>query len=201
MSWILISLASFVLGIGTARWLAYTVKKNDLTDARISIMIPAKLKHLVPEWVDSADSTIVGDMVILSAAKKYGCNAFFYPRLGENFPLVCVLDEDANGSPDSVSVYGLNGRHVVVNDLDGNETLDSSVYVTGPDVDATHYMDGNMDGEYDQRFGPGKRFSVRIDGNWRDVVIENGKQFVNIGEKLTEIEKVQGIWGKKNSSD
>lgn len=191
--WCALSLASFIVGFVAALAI---VRTNDgqARNASKSNVVPAELQDFAPEWMQSVDAETVGPLTVVTGGKKYGCNAIIYPHASHHYPSVFYVDEDADGVPDSVSVYGLRGEHFMMEDLDGDGTLDSCVYVTESGIEATHFMDGNLDGQYEQRFGPGKRFSVLMDAQWRDVTTKDGKSRVQIGEQWREIEQADGVW-------
>ena len=67
-------------------------------------------------------------------------------------------------------------------------------YSTGFDDDSITYRDGNMDGQFDYRFGPGRRSEILVSGQWRQYVQEGDTRYVELDGVRTALRQVDGVW-------
>ncbi|TWU19078.1 hypothetical protein Poly21_12490 [Allorhodopirellula heiligendammensis] len=192
LSHLVVSLVCFALGIATASVFSSgrTVSQENKTFAS---SIPVSLQEVLPAWMKSAESSVVGDFALVTA-KEHSSDALCYPRSRTHRPLVLFSHDADQDAVDTVSVFGKDGRHLTVIDEDGDGTLDSYVYVTGTGLDSIHFVDSDMDGRYDHRMGPGKDYAVHIAGEWRELTRREGKPHVEMNGEMRELEQVDQIW-------
>jgi hypothetical protein len=152
-----------------------------------------ELRDLLPadEWKRNAIGRNVGRFTVIAATGSRA-SAEISPARPNQWPGVIFDDENSDGLVDSVHVADASHRTFSFDVADGrfkgyNYTDDLFA------KDAISFRDGDMDGQFDFRVGPGRKSAVMIDSVWRDVIEEGGKRYVDLNGARTPIELVGGV--------
>ncbi|MCH7750589.1 MAG: hypothetical protein IH898_00315 [Planctomycetes bacterium] len=154
---------------------------------------PASKSDLAPDWMKDAYARTLGHFVLFSSADSSKTSAWIYPS-SARFPSVTFLDDDYDGCVDNIQVLDSSGRCFYINDSDGDGEFDSWRYAPEIASDIMFFSDGDMDGHYDYRIGPGDERAVKIDFQWYDLVFRDGTSYLDINGILTEVKQVDNLW-------
>ncbi|HEX5105934.1 MAG TPA: hypothetical protein VFV87_19080 [Pirellulaceae bacterium] len=184
----------FVLGFGTA-WVIWSVTNyRALSPRDYTQNWPEELREDAPEWMKSARGRRVGLFTILAADDPQRASAQVYPSQPDRNPSVAYEDTDADGRADSLLVTDSNRRTFSFAIADGKFTS----YEYSPDVmasDSITFVDHDLHGGFDLRFGPGGKHAMSVDSRWYELIPTGGhKGYVNINGKQVPAEHVNGAW-------
>lgn len=193
----MVGIVCFAVGLVTASAFFYG-STAALLQRKFIDDVPESLRAMMPDSLKFAKYTAVGAFVFITS-KGHPFDASCYPQSKTHQPVVLFSSDGDQDAVRTVSIHGKDGRHLVATDADGDGTLDSYVYVTGLGLDAIHFIDSDMDGQYDHRMGPGMDYAVPIDGQWRDVIRDEGSSYVEIDGEIRELEQVNNIWQLQSS--
>ena len=151
---------------------------------------PSGLREVAGEhWLKRARGVDLGTFVVYVAAESSQAAALIHPKPLQ-YPQVYYVDEDANGYIDSLMAYDSSQRSINLSDEDADGSFNSFIYST----DTNSFVDVDLDGQYDHRYGPGRQHAVFIDSQWHDVMAEGQKLYVMLNGKRTELRIDNGIW-------
>ena len=138
----------------------------------------------------------MGHFTIIAANDPQKASAYVYPvQHHHGNPGVMYEDTDSDGRVDSLFVCDAKRRTFEFVVADGS----FQSYNFSPDInakDSVSFFDYNMDGCFDFRFGPGKRFALMVDFQWRDLFPEgDSKGYVELVDGTrVPAEYVNGMW-------
>jgi hypothetical protein len=184
----------FVLGfiVSWAVWSAITFSRGRSQDYTQSL--PAELRELLPgdDWRKKAIGRRVGRFIVI-AAPGSKASADISTAKPNQFPGVIFDDEDSDGIVDSVHIADASHRTFSFNVADGrfkSYNYTNDVFAK----DQITFRDGDMDGQFDGRFGPGtKGHAIMIDSQWRDVIEEGGNRYVDLNGRRVRLELMDGV--------
>lgn len=151
------------------------------------------MQQLAPEWVKNSRGQTLGRFTVIADADRSHAAAIIYPK-PNHYPGVIYGDENSDGLVDNLSVIDANHRNWSFTDEDADGRFDSYTYSAGLATESIAFLDADIDGAYDHRFGPGREFAVMIDSDWHDVIIVGKKRYVDVNGEMTEITRVDGTW-------
>jgi hypothetical protein len=135
----------------------------------------------------------VGQFIILAADHSTRASCQVYPAVFSRKPEVGFEDQDSDGHVDSMIVTDGHRMFEFV-------TKDGGIvsYSYSPEyfaLDSVVYLDYDMDGAFDYRFGPGRQSALMVDSQWQKLVAEGGgKGYVEVAGERRAAEHVEGRW-------
>jgi hypothetical protein len=186
----------FALGF-VASWITWSVVNYMAYSPRdySQTFFPEEFRDDAPEWTKDAKGRKVGQFTIIAASHPKNASAWVYPTQPKwGNPGVGYEDADSDGRVDSLLVSDAKQRTIQFVVADGS----FQSYNYSPDAIATDsvtFYDGDMDGRFDERFGPGRRMAMMVDSQWHDIVPEaGGKGYVVINGKRVPVDYVNDMW-------
>lgn len=161
--------------------------------------LPEEFREGQPDWMKNAQVRRVGHFTIVAANDPQKASAHVFPgrsnrNPGRN-PGVAYEDTDSDDLVDSLFVTDAKHRTFEFLVADGSFQF----YNYSPDLiakDSVSFFDYDMDGHFDFRFGPGRRFALMVDSQWHDLFPEAGSTgYVELldGTRVPA-ENVNGMW-------
>jgi hypothetical protein len=169
---------------------AVRARPQDITQT-----MPQELRDMVSpdeEWMKNAIVRKLGGFVIVVAADPKNASAAISPRPRSSFPNVMLCDDEADGRVDTIIVTDASWRGIFIDVAD--DQFQSFTCDTKLGEDSVMYKDGNMDGEYDYRFVPGKSSMIMVNGAWREYVQEGDTRYVDLDGRRTALKLIDGVW-------
>ncbi len=156
---------------------------------------PQEIRDVVPpemEWIKEAKARKIGQFVVAVPAESQNASAMLSPQPPSHFPQVVFLDEGPDGRIDCILVMDAKRRNFSIDVADG--MFKSFICTTRIGGESISYRDGNMDGEYDYRFVPGKAGTIMVQGEWREYVQEGDTRYVDVDGRRTALKLIDGVW-------
>ena len=177
----------FVLSWGV--WSAVSYTRGEGQDYTQSW--PDAMQEMAPEWTKQAKGRTQGRFTVIASADSQNASAMIYPTPPNQFPGVVYEDQDSDGQVDWLLVADANHRSFSLDVANGR--FESCTYSTGL-ADSITFQDANMDGQYDDRIGPGKERAVMIESAWRDLIVQSNDRYVDLNGMRTPLKQVDGVW-------
>jgi hypothetical protein len=151
-------------------------------------------RDAAPAWLKHAKGRRLGGIMVFTPPDVSPSCALIHPPKPDHFPQILLQDEDSDGFPDSLLIADRLSRSFLICDADADGIFDSMQYSTRGGTNSVSISDDNMDGIPDIRLGPGRSIAVTIDGVWHDLVHIDKKQYVKLGEGLTQVKSIDDTW-------
>jgi len=151
-------------------------------------------REFAPDWLKHAKGRRLGGIMVFTPPEVSTACALIHPPKPNHFPQILLQDEDSDGFLDSLLIADRLSRSLLISDADADGIFDSTQYSTGGGTNSVSISDDNMDGIPDIRLGPGRSIAVTIDGVWYDLVHIDTRQYVKLGEGLTQVKAIDGTW-------
>jgi len=183
----------FVIGF-VISWLTWSVVQYVRLRPRDYTASWAQADGKSETWLKSARGRRLGGFFVFTPADASNASALIHAPKPNQWPQIMITDENQDGRLDRVLIADSRNRHVTIADDNGDGVFDSHDYATGTSIDSVSYIDGDMDGLADTRFGPSNVVAFRIGSTWRDRVYKDKKHFVEIDGALKQVEKIGGVY-------
>jgi hypothetical protein len=184
----------FALGFGVASAIAATLTYQEKAPRDYTRTWPEEIRSEAPEWIKNAKGRTVGNFVFLVASDAKQASAQIHPREPSRYPMVGIEDFNSDGHVDSLVVTDASRRTFKF--IAGSGQLKSYSYtLDGMDIDAIEFFDYDVDGRFDFCFGPGKRYQLNVDNEWRELIPDGaGKAHVDVNGTRVPVEFVDDAW-------
>jgi hypothetical protein len=184
----------FALGFFVS-WIMWSVIDNRAYAPRDYTQgVPEDFRDGQPEWMKNAKGRHVGQFTIIAANDPQKASARVFPTPPHRGPEVAYEDTDSDGRIDSLLVCDAKHRTFEFVVVDGS----FQSYNYSPDLfakDSVTFFDGDMDGRFDYRAGPGRRWAMLVNSQWHDLFPEGGfKGYVDVDGARIPAEYVNGMW-------
>ncbi len=154
-------------------------------------------------WMQRAYGRRLGPFLVFAPAQGQNAALFAYPAGSAGLPGVAISDDDQDGKPDTFMVTDKSYRYLSASDKDEDGLFDGCTYSTGVDEASYVLNDNDMDGTYDEQWGPGMKRLVHVDGAWYERIWKDEKYYINRDGRLTRVRQRDGVWsvvGDKGAS-
>jgi hypothetical protein len=155
---------------------------------------PEGVRELVPvfDWTRDAVVHRCGRFVVIVPADPQNGSTMVYPVPPNPFPQCLFLDEEGNGEVDAIFLFDSTQRNLSIDVADGKFTAYN--LSTGLADDSITFRDGNMDGQFDFRHGPGRGHKIWVNGQWRDFEQAGDTRYVDLDGLRTPLKLKDGVW-------
>jgi len=145
------------------------------------------MKMLTP-WITNSRVAKLGAFAAFVPSDPQKAEAILHP-MKSGFPKVII---NTDSTP---SISFMDSKNRIISVRFNLATGEFKSYDYSPSlVGGISYVDGNLDGAYDLRIGPGNNLAVNYKDNWQPVIRKDKKKFVEADGVLREIEMKDFAW-------
>jgi hypothetical protein len=145
-------------------------------------------------WLQHSLGRKIGPVLIFTPPGESHASAVIYPAHTNGLPGIYIQDEDQDGSADEYLVADSSGVYVSLTDTDADGTFDNLTYNVGSGSNSFSVDDGNMDGIFDQKLGPGRHLYVNVKGNWHELQHDAHSSFITVDGARTQVTRGNNVW-------
>jgi hypothetical protein len=149
------------------------------------------MKMLAP-WVTKARSWKLGPFAVFAPSDpSQKAEAMMYP-VRTKFPKISVSISELGAEP---SISFLDSKNRIIS-VSYNESTGEfkSYYFSSNLLSGISFIDGNLDGQYDVRVGPGKNIAINYNSRWFPLILKDKKKYIEIDGISKEIEMKDFVW-------
>lgn len=145
------------------------------------------MKMMTP-WITKARVAKLGAFAAFVPSDTQKAEAILHPmKIG--FPKVII---NADSSP---SITFMDSKNRMINVRFTDATGEFQSYDYSPSfVGGISYVDGNLDGAYDLRIGPGSDLAVNYKEKWEPVIRKDKQRYIEADGALRKIEMKDFAW-------
>lgn len=145
------------------------------------------MKMITP-WITKARVVKLGAFAAFVPSDTRKEEAILQP-MKNRFPKV-IIDKDS-----TPSIGFIDSKNRIISVRFNDATGEFKSYDYSPSfLGGISYIDGNLDGAYDLRIGPGNNLALHYKDNWQPVIRKDKKKYIEIDGVLREIEIKDFCW-------
>jgi hypothetical protein len=150
------------------------------------------MKMLAP-WVTKARVGKLGPFVVfVPSNSSQKTEAMMYP-MKNSFPKISISTDSNIVTGSTIGFMDSKNRMITVKYNESTGEFESYDFSTNL-LSGTSFIDGNLDGQYDLKMGPGKNIALNYNSRWLPLIIRDKKKYIEIDGALKEIEMKDFVW-------